>query len=400
MRPASGFIDWHCGVPAGAAALAGFDNHAMSSHQTPLRWEIFCRVIDNHGDLGVCWRLARRLMTLGAASVRLWIDDAGALAWMAPAGEPGVTVQPWREPLPHEVPGDVVIEAFGCDPPPAFVALMAAQQPPPIWINLEYLSAETYVARSHGLVSPQQSGPGRGLWKWFFYPGFTTDTGGLLLEDGLIAARAAHDTDAWLAERGLASARGTRRISLFCYEQPALAGWLDAWSAPLAPPNTLYLTPGHATRQASAWLRSPIASGDRIQRGPLELCALPWLSQPDYDRLLWSCDLNLVRGEDSLIRALWAARPLVWQIYPQHDGAHLAKLEAFFDRYFGTAADAPLRAAWRHWNDPGAPPAASTALFSATSRAEAIAATARLAAQQAATGDLGSRLYAFVSAQR
>ena len=33
---------------------------------------------------------------------------------------------------------------------------------------------------------------------------------------------------------------------------------------------------------------------------------LPWLTQPDYDRLLWSADLNFVRGEDSLVRAIWA----------------------------------------------------------------------------------------------
>ena len=28
-------------------------------------WDLFCRVIDNHGDLGVCWRLARDLAARG-----------------------------------------------------------------------------------------------------------------------------------------------------------------------------------------------------------------------------------------------------------------------------------------------------------------------------------------------
>ena len=372
----------------------------MNSRRAPLRWDLFCRVVDNHGDLGVCWRLARRLVALGAASVRLWIDDASALAWMAPAGEPGVTVRRWRELLPHELPGDVVVEAFGCDPPPGFVAAMAARERPPIWINLEYLSAEPFVARSHGLASPQQSGPARGLLKWFFYPGFTPDTGGLLLEDGLLEARAAHDAPAWLGERGLASEPGARRISLFCYEQPALADWLDEWSAAAAPPITLYVTPGHAARQVGAWLDAPVEPGQRMRRGALEICALPWLHQPDYDRLLWSCDLNLVRGEDSLVRALWAARPLVWQIYRQHDGAHLAKLDAFFELHFGATADARLRAAWCHWNDPTAPAATSDALFAPASRALAAAATDRLAAQQASLGDLGSRLYAFAATKR
>ena len=363
-----------------------------------LHWDLFCRVIDNHGDLGVCWRLARRLAALGG-TVRLWVDDAAALAWMAPAGAPGITVMPWREPLPHERPGDVVVEAFGCDPPAGFVAAMAAQRPPPVWINLEYLSAEAFVERSHGLASPQSAGPGRGLSKWFFYPGFTAATGGLLLEDGLVAAREAHPGPEWLAARGMSAATGMRRVSLFCYEQPALRGWLDAWSADTAHPTTLYTTPGHATRQVAAWLGSALKPGDRAVRGALTVHALPWLNQPDYDRLLWSCDLNLVRGEDSLVRALWAGRPFAWQIYPQHDGAHRAKLDAFIDQQL-PAADGALRAAWQHWGDANAPSAPSDALLECGAATLFTATATRLAAQQAALGDLGSRLYDFVSARR
>jgi uncharacterized repeat protein (TIGR03837 family) len=88
----------------------------------------------------------------------------------------------------------------------------------------------------------------------------------------------------------------------------------------------------------------------------LRCVALPWLSQPDYDRLLWSCDLNFVRGEDSFVRAQWAGVPFVWQIYPQHDGVHAAKLDAFLDRMLdgaGLAAATALRRLWRAWNGLG-----------------------------------------------
>jgi len=122
-----------------------------------MQWDLFCRVIDNHGDLGVCWRLAADLASRGE-TVRLWVDDPLALHWMAPGHEtttPGVTVLRWAEPLAEVDPGDVVIEAFGCDPPPAFVDSMARRIP--VWINLEYLSAEDYVERNHGLPSPQPS---------------------------------------------------------------------------------------------------------------------------------------------------------------------------------------------------------------------------------------------------
>jgi uncharacterized repeat protein (TIGR03837 family) len=63
------------------------------------------------------------------------------------------------------------------------------------------------------------------------------------------------------------------------------------------------------------------------------LHVIPFIAQDDHDKLLWSCDINFVRGEDSSVRAQWAARPFVWHLYPQSEQAHLAKLRAFTDRY-------------------------------------------------------------------
>ena len=134
-----------------------------------MRWDIFCKVIDNHGDVGVCWRLARALAG-GGDQVRLWIDDDSALAWMAPGGCPGVVVLPWNdnaippEQLAPEVAPDVLIEAFGCEPAANVVAQFAQARARDgrkrCWINLEYLSAEAYVERLHGLPSPVLRGPG------------------------------------------------------------------------------------------------------------------------------------------------------------------------------------------------------------------------------------------------
>ena len=298
----------------------------------PPTWDIWCRVIDNHGDLGVCWRLARGLAARGAR-VRLYVDDASALAWMAPAGEAGVTVLPWHAHGPWPEAGDVVIEAFGCDPPAAVVAAMSQRERPPVWLNLEYLSAEPYVERSHRLPSPQ---PG-GLTKWFFYPGFTSRTGGLLREAGLLAQRAAFDGDAWLARQGWARQPGERVVSLFCYDNPAVPGLLQRLAEQ---PTLLLTTPGPAQRALAA----------ACQAGPLpaalRVLALPWLAQPDFDRLLWACDLNFVRGEDSLVRALWAGAPFVWHLYPQHDGAHAAKLQALLQQMQAPADVAAWVWAW------------------------------------------------------
>ncbi|WP_284620079.1 elongation factor P maturation arginine rhamnosyltransferase EarP [Aquabacterium humicola] len=314
-------------------------------------WDLFCRVIDNYGDAGVCWRLARGLAARGE-QVRLWLDDASPLRWMAPEGAAGVQVHAWsdaeRDAIGHiggigrvSHVGDVVVEAFGCDLPPAFVTRMAQRVPRPVWINLEYLSAEDYVERSHGLRSPQFSGPGAGLDKWFFYPGFTQRTGGLLHG---AAPRA--DRRAWLAAQGWAPRDGERVVLLFCYDNPALPRLLQDLATV---PTLLLAAPGPA-QQSLAWTGPPT----------LRTIALPWLPQVRFDELLVSTDLNIVRGEDSFAQANLAGSPCIWQLYPQHDGAHGPKLDAWVDRFSdatGFDDGAALRALTRAWNGLGAWPA-------------------------------------------
>ena len=309
-----------------------------------MRWDIFCRVIDNFGDVGVCWRLSAELARRGE-QVRLWIDDPQALTWMAPGATlgqmRGIEVLHWTTPLPDGVlsrlpQADVWIEAFGCEPPSecthALATCVAQGQAAPVWINLEYLSAEPYVERSHRLPSPVMSGPLQGQTKWFFYPGFTERTGGLLREPDLLQRQATFDAGAWLHARGLPATQP--RASLFCYEPAALPEVLrqaaqGSWQ--------WLVTPGRAWRAAQA------------HQAAL-LHPLPLLTQPGFDHLLWACNLNFVRGEDSLVRALWAGQPFVWQIYPQHDNAHHAKLDAFLA---WLQAPPALRALHHAWNGIG-----------------------------------------------
>ncbi|MDR3370221.1 elongation factor P maturation arginine rhamnosyltransferase EarP [Rhodoferax sp.] len=332
--------------------------HLPPVHPT-LCWDIFCQVIDNFGDIGVCWRLAVNLAQRGQ-TVRLWVDDASALAWMAPEGAPGVQVFAWTTPFDAhgQAPGDVLVEAFGCDTDPEFIAAYAshirAKGKKSLWINLEYLSAEGYVVRCHTLPSPVMQGPGQGLTKRFFYPGFTPDTGGLLREPDLLQRQVGFDRAAWLAGQGI-DWQGQRLVSLFCYEPPGLAALLQALAAD-AVPTLLLVTPG----RAAAAVRQLI--GDKIDLQPLcnkgsmlSISYAPVFSQTDYDQLLWACDLNFVRGEDSLVRALWAGKPFVWQIYPQHDDAHHNKLNAFLD---WLQAPPSLRRTHAIWN--GLPGASTT----------------------------------------
>jgi uncharacterized repeat protein (TIGR03837 family) len=312
-------------------------------------WDIFCKVIDNHGDIGVCWRLAVQLAGRGEA-VRLWVDDASALRWMAPQGHASVQVRPWQEQAAAQ-PGDAVIEAFGCELEPPFLAALAQatrdRAAQPAWINLEYLTAEEFAERQHGLPSPVLAGPASGLVKRFFHPGFTEHTGGLLREQDLASRRASFDRGRWLRGLGVATAPSVRLISLFCYEPAGLEDLLSRLAT--GPhPTCLLVTAGRAETAVARIAKARRASDPRWPQGTaLSIAQLPLLSQIDFDHLLWACDLNFVRGEDSLVRALWAAKPLVWQLYPQSGDAHHGKLAAFLDWL-----DAPpaLRRLHEVWN--------------------------------------------------
>lgn len=316
-----------------------------------MRWDVLCRVVDNLGDVGVCSRLARQLAARGH-QVRLWIDDASALAWMHPEGLAGVTVHSesptagWR----GGDLGEVVLETFGCGVAARMLAAMLDRQPPPVWVNLEHLSAEGFVERSHRLPSPRLVGAGAGLTTWFFYPGFTPRTGGLVRETGLLAQRAGHDAAQWLETSGLRQVPDEPLVCAFAYPD---APWTDLAGAP-ALRRARFLLPGARGNALSGGGQgSPIDPADpRWQR-------LPLLSQDRFDRLLWSCTLNLVRGEDSFVRAQWAGIPFLWQPYRQSDLAHRAKLEAFLDLFL---QDAPaslagqVRHLHRWWNGMSARP--------------------------------------------
>lgn len=327
---------------------------------SPQRWDIFCRVVDNFGDIGVCWRLARQLADEYGLPVRLWVDELAALQaiwpdtqWVAEQQLAGVEVRAWQGDTNFGgIPvADVVIEAFACELPSAYLAAISDQ--PPIWLNLEYLSAEDWVESCHCLSSIH---PQLGLKKTFFFPGFSPTTGGLLREKGLLAARDAFvvgpERARFLQDLGLEAAPKGLLLSLFGYENPALGPLLHSWQAG-DEAITCLVPPGRLRHSLEQQLSISLQTGQVWQRGSLRLQAIPFLSQPDYDRLLWACDLNFVRGEDSFVRAQWAAKPLIWQIYHQEEEAHLVKLDAFLNRYtqqLPTPLAERVRDLWVGWN--------------------------------------------------
>lgn len=330
------------------------------------RWDIFCAVIDNYGDIAVTWRLARQLTAEHGIDVRLWVDDLRPLAALCPSTNPdarrqiidGVEIRQWAADFPAVDVADVVIEAFACNIPDGYIAAMAASTVKPRWFNLEYLSAEDWVAGCHSLPSPHPRLP---LVKHFFFPGFTAGTGGLLREHDLLDRRhefqasSAQQAGFW-AQLGIAPDPAAFRISLFGYENPALGELLQAW-VDNATPICCALPDSRLTPQVSEFF-----GADNVwRRGNLTVYRLPFLDQDHYDRLLWACDMNFVRGEDSFVRALWAGQPFVWHIYPQTGNAHHVKLDAFLTLYrrgLDSPSAAVLTGFWHSWNQIDAQPLA------------------------------------------
>jgi uncharacterized repeat protein (TIGR03837 family) len=332
--------------------------------KTLVTCDIFCTVVDNYGDIGVCWRLARQLAHEHNVAVRMWVDDLASFRRLCPEVDAslaqqhcrGVEVRHWAAPFPGGEPAQLVIEAFSCKLPQSYIEAMVVQEHEPVWINLEFLSAEDWVEGCHKLPSPHPLLP---LTKYFFFPGFTPKTGGLLLERDLLARRDSFRNNAgqhqafWQSISMPAPAPETFKVSMFCYENTALQGLFDAWVN--GAQAVLCLVPdGRILPQAGQYFgdAAPLV-GNAYSRGNLEVRVLPFMEQERYDELLWACDANFVRGEDSFVRAQLAGKPCVWHIYPQHDNVHMRKLRAFMALYCaGLPPDAAqaLHGLWEEWN--------------------------------------------------
>ena len=364
------------------------------------QWHLFCRVIDNYGDAGVTWRLATQLAHQGL-SVIIWIDQPQVLVKLSGnilltteqnplktlisirqwVDEPNHQKPPANSPLPQlPYPVDqlqIFVALFSCELPEECLQHLRSYPRSAIWINLEYLSAESWVEEYHGVsgVAPQWGVP-----YYYFFPGYTPNTGGLLRQhpqDSPLYPPPPSAQQEWLAKWGY---RETIReeeqwISLFYYpniSKTNLAYLFDAWATGILPIRCL-VPVGECADTAFSIMQNnikgmarndehthPVPAGTTLQQGQLLLHTLPWIPQHEYDLLLQVCDWNMVRGEDSWVTAQWSKHPLIWQAYPQTDNTHHIKLQAFAQRYhegLPTLVGQALHTIWCRWN--GMPDAGS-----------------------------------------
>lgn len=304
------------------------------------RWDIFCKVVDNFGDIGVCWRLARQLQSEHQLEIRLWVDDLQVAQRLIPsliltAAEQrleGIQVMHWHADADFTHAADVVIEAFACGLPAEYLAIMQKQQSR--WVNLEYLTAEAWVEDFHAKSSPQANG----LVRHFYFPGFTEATGGLIRERHLPPT----------VQRSPKPVASAYTVSLFCYPHAPITSLLNAMAGGKQPIHCYVPATTVLPQVADFFGRTSLQIGEIVSHGALTVEVLPFLSQADYDQLLARCDINFVRGEDSWVRAIWAGNPFVWQPYQQEEGAHVRKLAAFLAQHYQTIWDQTMSIAPLH----------------------------------------------------
>lgn len=318
-------------------------------------WDIFCKIVDNYGDIGVCWRLAKQLHSEYGLSIRLFVSDLVVARdiLVRISDEPvqeyqGITIVRWDEDTEFNVAAGVVLETFACDLPDAYLAKMNAET---IWVNVDHLSAEPWVPEFHALDGKHQA---TNFTRHFFFPGFEEGTGGLLREEGLVPERDVFQHSANMQYEFWQSfdikvATDDLKISLFSYKTTPIDKLLDTLAE--SEQSVAVFMPFNDCLPKQLLGNANLAAGDCLRAGNLTVHILPFLTLEDYDKLLWACDLNFVRGEESWVRAVWAGQPFIWQPYLQTDNAHLVKLNAFLKTYYNNhALDQVIAALHQAWS--------------------------------------------------
>ena len=313
---------------------------------------ILCKVVDNYGDVGFAYRLARTLSSLDdSARIRFVIDDLASFALLAPgidAHKPvqkygAWTVYDWNAAGActaafSEAMPEIVLQCFQCLYPEWLEALLFDKKNTAVVhvVNIDYLTAESYAEEFHCLKSLTRSSR---VQKINFMPGFTEKTGGLILDRNPACAPVktnpceysilifGYARDYVPVIRALCAFEAEKRTS---DERSKLC----AYSA--------------AGQGQDAFMKAYADSNAHFAAE-----RLPFLAQSEWDERLCAMDALFIRGEDSLSRACLSGIPFVWQAYPQEDDYQRVKVEALLNRmqdFFPSGDFTIVENAWKLYN--------------------------------------------------
>lgn len=303
----------------------------MISKKT-LTIDLFCSVIDNYGDIGVCYRLAKELAR-NKVEISLYVDDLPTFKKICPQilptqniqylNDDNILVKKWVTDDYSYEPSNVVIEAFACNISPSFTDKFTNST---IWINLEYLSAEKWVESCHKLPSLQNNG----VKKFFFFPGFTPNTGGINFENNFCKISSKLAKDFVINKFELSpDIKDFFMCLIFTYENENLFPLIE--NIIKYKKKVIFLIPD--SRSAVYLKTSPLLQKFKLIYSNIIFHFFPMISQDEFNYIIKASDFNIVRGEDSICQAIMSGKPFIWHIYKQKENAHIDKIKAFLEEY-------------------------------------------------------------------
>ncbi|WP_427171120.1 elongation factor P maturation arginine rhamnosyltransferase EarP [Fusobacterium nucleatum] len=281
--------------------------------------DIFCEVIDNYGDVGVTYRLAREFKRIYPnKKLRFIINQTEELNLIKKSED--IETISYEDISIIDSFADLIIESFGCVIPKEYMD--KALKNSKIIINLEYFSAEDWVDGFH----LQESFLGGNLKKYFFIPGLSQKSGGILLDNDFLERnkKVKKNKEYYLKKFGI-SGKYDLIGSVFSYEKN-----FDYFIEELKKLDKKVLLLILSEKTQKNFIKY-FDNNDNYDK--IEIVKLPFFSYDKYEELLALCDFNLVRGEDSFVRALLLGKPFLWHIYPQEENTHIKKLESFLEKY-------------------------------------------------------------------
>ena len=357
---------------------------------------ILCKVVDNFGDIGVVYRLARALTDLRPElELTLVVSNLESFHAMAKEIEAKKQIQDfhyknsvWKildwnlevenGKLKSEKPDlqlssfncQLILECFQCGRPdwledilfaPNFTEMVQI-------IQIDYLTAEDYADEFHLLKSGTRKS---NIKKIFFMPGFTEKTGGLIINEecrmqnaelGATASPSGVSPFAHAhcyapttrsATSGLHTLARDFSLFFFAYEDDCavvVKGIADFQEKMRESDKDFSVCVYLASGKSCA----PFEISWKKLGSPFKIEKLPFMQQEEFDEFITRMDFLFVRGEDSLARAALTGLPFVWQAYKQDENYQLVKVKALLERmrpYFDEEVFKDIQDFYQSYND-------------------------------------------------
>lgn len=333
---------------------------------------VLCRVVDNFGDIGFCWRLSRSLLEVcPEISLRLVVSDLASFSALdnridaskSVQSVSGIEVFDWNDAERckkafGEKPPRVVLECFQCGRPDWLEEILFYGEREDIAhiINVEYLTAEDWADEFHCLKSATRS---KFVKKVNFMPGFSKKTGGLVLDKSFMQSLSEREYAKSLLQKeaNIEVNDDDFNVVVFSYERDftpvvrALSALAENLAKKKGKRVRVFLTEGKSRKSFLGAIEKEVA--EKKETAPFLLTKLPFLTQSTWDALLTLCDFNFVRGEDSMARACLCGVPFVWHAYPQEAQWQTVKVNALMKKmalYFSDSTAAVYAEFMREYN--------------------------------------------------